>query len=267
MGHTRLGKIPTTRHWREVVATFASAGADSKSPEFSHEIPKIAASTMEAAANALHAGVKDGGLAFVFYLLTQLALSARRPELNAALLNLGINLPRAPSSLDLTTEIHRVIDVHFQKAGKKSDTSEMAQLAIGETLTAYFRSRPRDLFAPSSEQLTADLHQLGTQRSFGELSRSFFANFMSRMLGFYLSKFVLPGDNQHLIKGANDLTRFNSALKLHAYQRAAIVHEFAEKWFSKTEFEKGIDPSNTKRFVAYACKKLEIEFMRGMDDE
>jgi hypothetical protein len=217
MGHTRLGKIPTTKRWREVVATFAVAGSDStafdsKYIKLSKEVPKIAASTMEAAASALRASVKDGGLAFVFYLLTQLALCARRSELTAALKDLGITLPSSPSNLDLTTEIHRVIDEHFRETGRKSDASEMAQLAAGETLAAYFRNRPRDLFAPSTEQLALDLRQLGTQRTFGEFSRTFFSNFMSRMLGFYLSKFVVPGEHQHLIGGAADLTLFNSQL-------------------------------------------------------
>lgn len=265
MGHTRLGKIPTTRRWRDVVATFSQAGAGTPNPGFSSEIPKIASSTLGAATNALHAGVRDGGLGFIFYFLTQLALSARRPE--NGLEELGIHLTSSATSLDLTTEVHRVLDEHFQAAGTKSDVAEMAQLAIGETLIAYFRERPRDLFAPSAAQLAADLHQLGTQKTFGQISRNFFANFMNRMLGFYVSKFALPGQKQHLLKGADDLSNFNAELKLHTYQRAAVIHEFAEKWFSKTEFEKGIDPNNTRRFVAHACKKLEEEFMRGMDGE
>jgi hypothetical protein len=267
MGHTRLGKIPTTRRWRDVVATFTSAGAGKDSPDYALEIPKIASSTMEAAANALRAGVKDGGLAYVFYFLTQIALSARRADQGAALRALGLHLSSSASAIDFTTEAHRAIDHHFQLVGKKSDVAEMAQLAFGETLVAYLRERPRDLFASASQQLADDLRQLGTQQTFGQASRNFFSHFMSRMLGFYLSKFVLPGDNQHLVGSAGDLTRFNSELKQHTYQRAAIIHDFSEKWFSKTEFEKGIDPANTRRFVSYACKKLEREFMRGMDRE
>jgi hypothetical protein len=265
MGHTRLGKIPTTRRWRDVVAIFTSAGADIGSSESADEVPRLAASTMDAAAAALKAGLRDGGIAHVFFVLTQLALSTRRPSSDEALRALGINLPPQASHLDLTTEIHRVIDEHFLRVGKKSDLAEMAQLSLGETLTAFFRSQPSDLFAPSAAQVQRDLHQLGTQKTFGEISRRFFAGLMNRMLGFYLSKIVLPGEGQRLIGGADDLTRFNSELRVHTYQRAAISHEFAEKWFSKTEFEKGIDPSNARRFVSYACKKLEAEFMRGMD--
>src|SRR6266702_2943878 len=212
MGHTRLGKIPTTRRWREVVSIFAGAGSDTGSSDFSSEVPELAASTMDAATNALKAALKDGGIAYVFFILTQLALSSRRASSDEALRSLGIRLPLQASHLDLTSEIHRIIDEHFLRMGRKSDLAEMAQLALGETLTAFFRSQPGDLFSPSAIQVQRDLHQLGTQKTFGEISRRFFSGLMSRMLGFYLSKFVLPGEDQRLIGGANDLTRFNSEL-------------------------------------------------------
>jgi hypothetical protein len=47
---------------------------------------------------------------------------------------LGLRLPETPTNLDLTVEVHRLIDEHFKTAGQKSDIAEMAQLAIGETL-------------------------------------------------------------------------------------------------------------------------------------
>lgn len=267
MGHTRLGRIPTTRRWREVVEIFSSATSSTDLSPHSETISQLATSTARASSEALQAGIKDGGLAFIFYVLTQLALSARRPAPRQALAAFGINLPANPTNVDLTVEVHRLIDQHFRNAGHKSDVAEMAQLAIGETLANYFRGRPRDLFSPSEAQLLSDLHHLGTQRTFGEVSRTFFSNFMSRMLGFYLSKFVLPGGRQRLVNSAEELTRFNDALRQHSYQRAAIIHQFVEKWFTKTAFEKGIDPRNTRRFVAYACKKLQAEFLQGMDGE
>lgn len=265
MGHTRLGKIPTTRQWRDVVAIFASAKSTLGLSAGSQDISQLTGATARASSNALRAGVRDGGLAYIFYFLTQLALSARRAEPRQALNELGLQLPRDPTHLDLTIEIHRVFDEHFKATNQKSDVAEIAQLAAGETLSDFFRSQPRDLFAASETQLFRDLHKLGAQKAFGEVSRHFFSNFMSRLLGFYLSKFVLPGGRQRLVNSADELTQFNTILRQHTYQRAAIIHEFAEKWFSKTEFEKGIDPKNTRRFVAYALKKLESEFLKGMD--
>jgi hypothetical protein len=262
MGHTRLGKIPTTRRWREVVAVYAAAGGSAGTSDYRDELPRIASSTLAAAASAMKAARQDPGIKYIFFLLTQLALAARRPNFDSALEALGLKLPVAPSHLDFTTEVHRALDEHFVRGGAKTDISEMAQLALGETLASYFRTRPGDLFSANQTDLRADLQQLGTQRAFGDVSRHFFAGLMSRLLGFYLSKIVKPGPEQKLVRDVGDLSRFNEELRQHVFQRAFVVYDFASKWFSKTEFEKGIDPQNASRFVSYACKKIEDEFMR-----
>jgi hypothetical protein len=246
MGHTRLGKIPTTRAWRQVVGIFANATRPEATQDYSAEVARIASSTLEAAAGVIREAGRDGGLGYIFYLLTQLALAARRPQFREALADLGIQLPGTPTHFDLTIELHRAIDKHFLQIGSKSDVAEMAQQALGETLASYIRNQPRDLFAEASEQLQSDLRHLGTQNAFGQITRHFFANFMTRLLGFYVSKFVHPGPNQSLLADVADLTKFNDELRRHSFQRAFVVHDFAAKWFSKTEFEKGIDPQNSR---------------------
>lgn len=267
MGHTRLGKIPTSKAWKDVVGTFASAGGGAGRASLKDEIPQIAAKTIEAAAGAIRAAQHDRGIGFVFFLFTQIALAARRPDMNEALRKVGLSLPANPSSIGLTVEIHRVLDDHFLNLNRKSDAAEIAQLALGETLAAYFRALPRDMFATAGDQLQRDLRELGTPRVFGDVSRQFFGTLIARLLNFYLSRIVRPGEGQNLINGVGDLTRFNAELRQHSYQRAAIVHEFATKWFSKTEFERGIDPRNAQRFVAYALQKIESELKRGAHGE
>jgi hypothetical protein len=268
MGHTRLGKIPKSKAWKDVVGVFAGADPGAHQTNFGHEVARIAGKAMEAAAGAVAAARRDDGVSHVFYLLTQIALAARRPDMDEALHRLGIQLhPIDPSSVDLTVEVHRVLDEHFLDLGGKSDVAEMAQLALGEALSAFLRALPRDMFATAPMQLRRDLHQLGTQRNFGNVSRQFFGNLIGRLLGFYLSRIVHPGDGQCLIGELGDLSRFNDELRKHSNQRALVVHQFATKWFSKTEFEKGIGPKNARRFVSYALKKIEEEFKRGAHGE
>jgi hypothetical protein len=56
-----------------------------------------------------------------------------------------------------------------------------------------------------------------------------------------------------------DVAEFNNALRAHCDQSARIVRDFCGEWYSKTEYEKGIDLENTSRFVAVALKKLRSE--------
>lgn len=222
---------------------------------------------MEASAKAVKAAKADGAVAQVFYLMTQLALAARRPDLAQALAKLDIHLTDGASHLDLTVEIHRVLDERLLESGRRTDVGEMAQLAMGEALASYLRTQPRDMFADAAGQVRRDLQGLGTQKAFGQLSHEFFGGFVARLLGFNLSRLVRTGDGQSLIGDVGDLSRFNAELRHHSRQRAEIVRDFAAKWFSKREFQEGIGPDNAKRFVSHALKKLEAEFRRGAQGE
>ena len=267
MGHSRLGKVPTTKAWRAVIGTYAGADPGSGGSNFAREVGRIATKAMAASADAVRAARSDGGVAQVFFLLTQLALATHRSNMVEALEALGIRLPLTASPLDLTVEVHRVLDEHLLDGGHRSDVGEMAQLALGEALAGYLRSQPRDMFSDATGQRRRDLHGLGTQKGFGEVAHEFCSGFGSRLLGFQLSRIVRTGEGQSLIGGVGDLSRFNAELRQHSRQRAMVVRDFATKWFTKTEFEQGIDPANAKRFTAYALKKLEDSFKRGAEGE
>ena len=93
MGHTRLGTIPKTRKWRDVVeqvvgGNLASAGEAS----FVADMPVIAAKTLDAAQRGLERAVEDPGVRYTFYLLTQVALAARAADWETALGKHGIRL-------------------------------------------------------------------------------------------------------------------------------------------------------------------------------
>ena len=245
------------------MGTYAGANAGQDGGNFSQEVERVATKAMEASAGAVRAAKEDGGVVPVFYLLTQLALAARRPDFLDALDQIGIHLSADATNLDLTVEVHRVLDDTFFAGGRRSDVGELAQLALGETLAGYLRAQPRDMLGDNIGQLRRDLRGLGTQNAFGEVSQEFFGSFISRLLNFNLSRIVRTGEGQSLIGDVGDLSRFNAELRQHSRQRATIVRDFAGKWFAKTEFEVGIDPARTRRFVAYALKKVEDEFRRG----
>jgi hypothetical protein len=46
---------------------------------------------------------------------------------------------------------------------------------------------------------------------------------------------------------------------VHCDQSARIVRDFCGEWYSKTEYQKGIDLNNTSRFLAVAFNKLRTE--------
>jgi hypothetical protein len=263
MGHQRLGSIPTSRRWADVVDLVAGTGSAQSGglSTTTHTIPDIADRTLQAAEAGLERAIGEPGLRYTFYLLTQIVLAAREVDWRVKLSELGIKLVDSSSVFDFTSEVQRVIDDYLQSHGGSTDTSEMAQNAAGEAITELTGSNAVTLFGAGEEELKAAIRSLSTKTGFSNLGQRFFGSLMTRFLNFYLSR-VTAGQLGKRLGGASDLTEFNDALRTHCLQSAKIVRDFCGEWYSKTEFKSGIDLDNTSGFMAVALRKLQAELRR-----
>jgi hypothetical protein len=259
MGHTRLGTIPKSRKWTAVVAELdrLEGAAIPGGLGFSESIAVIAGRTLEAAEAGLNKAVNEQGLRYAFYLLSQLALSAREENWPQALQKIGIELSEDSSVFDLTVELQGAVDRHISAFSRPTDISEMAQRALGEAVSALAASAAVTLFGSGREELQRAIRSLSTKKGFSGLGQVFFARFVSRFLNFYLSRLTAGKLFQ-----VGDVSSFNRALQEHCEQSALVVRDFCGEWFSKTEYLEGIDLDNASRFVAVAVKKLQSELRR-----
>ena len=74
MGRTRLGTVPKTRKWNELVEQIAGTGLTTDVATAAINISAIAARTLDAVQKGLDKAVDDSGVRYTFYLLTQVAL-------------------------------------------------------------------------------------------------------------------------------------------------------------------------------------------------
>src|SRR5439155_20187418 len=107
---------------------------------------------------------------------------------------------------------------------------------------------------------------LSTKVGFARLGQRFFGCFMMRFLNFYVSRITASQVGGERLQQLGDLTQFNDALRTHCQQSARIVHDFCGEWYSKTEFQQGIDLNNTSGFMAVALRKLQAELKRQRED-
>lgn len=261
MGHTRLGEIPKTREWQEVIAAIAQGSSAEGAPRMGAAISAISAKTLQAAQGGIARAKEDPGLSFTFFLLTQLALASRTNDWSSALRDLGLAITPTSSLFDLNLQIQNRIDDYLASVQHSSDISEMAQRAAGEALTSLAHERAETLFGNSGEELRAAIRALSTKSGFAELGHTFFARFTSHFLNFYLSRIAASQVGRGLER-ITDVSELNSELGTHCYETARIVRDFCGQWYSKTEFVRGIDLTNTSGFVAVAIGKLEAELMR-----
>ena len=127
-------------------------------------------------------------------------------------------------------------------------------------------TRTASLFGGSSADVQNAIRSLSTKKGFGELGQRFFGRFVARFLNFYLSRVTAAALGSPRLQDLGEVAEFNDALRSHCDQSARIVRDFCGEWYSKTEYQKGIDLENTSRFLAVALKKLRSELEQQKAD-
>ena len=122
MGHVRLGTLPRTRNWVQVL-DLVGGGAGA---------PDVAAATMRAAQRGLEAAAQDKGLVYTVWLLTQVPLAARSADFEGRLRKLGLDVAGSPSLLDVTGAC-----VRLRKTPGNTHVSAHTRGSADPTLTTY----------------------------------------------------------------------------------------------------------------------------------
>lgn len=256
MGHVRLGVLPRTKAWRDVVGLIA-AGAD---------VSQVANATITAAEKAFSFVMDDKGYTQAVWLMTQLAIAAKKNDPYAHLRSIGIALPDDATLPDVTAGITEALDRAVDASRKRSDLAELAGRALVGAVTEALQPHLNGLFPNDKDTMRAALSRLGTQKEFGELSRSFFDRLVNQSLQYFLSKTLSThvGDGMRFAT-MNQKALFDQALDTHTREASVIVREFSSQWFSKHRYEEGGDISrkSSDGFAGFALKKMKDELKMG----
>ena len=260
MGHTRLGNLPKSQKWQDLVRRIAGSQVSGNSLSAASYVEAIAAQTLEASRAGLDNAKHDSGVLYGFYLLTQVTLASRSRNWEDTLALHGIHLSNESTVFDLTSEIQAAIDRHVSRSSSgATDLSEMAQQSVGEALISLADTRTASLFEGSRDEVRNAIRTLSTKKGFGELGQRFFGRFISRFLNFYLSRATAAALGGPRLPDLAGVAEFNQALRTHCDQSARIVRDFCGEWYSKTAYQEGINPENASRFLAVAVRKLSSE--------
>jgi hypothetical protein len=254
MGHIRLGNLPRTKKWQQVV-NLIGTGAES--------LP-VASATLDAAKDGFAQASKDPALIFSLFLLTQVPQCARSEAFGSALNALGLSVSTTPSLPEILGSFSDAIDKHVQETGGRTDLGEMAQMAAVETLAQIVDERTRGLFEATPEIIQDSFRGLGTKKQFSTLARTFFSRLTERYLKYFLSREL----SNHVGEGRRFTTlhtkqEFERALGTHCWEASKILEEFSGGWYSKQTFQGGITERKARHFLSYALTKIEDELHQG----
>jgi hypothetical protein len=254
MGHIRLGRLPRTVKWNQVVSLIGSGASTAV----------IALAALDASQKGLRAASQDPTLIYSVWLLTQIPLAAKGRNFSEELRQRGLEVSRQPTLMEVVGAFTDAVDAYTRGQGTRSDLGEMAQLAAVESLTKLAGEKTRSLFGATPEDVQRAVRSLSTTKEFSALGRDFFSRFLRRYLTYFLSR-ELSNHVGPIQRFANihEHSEFNRALDLYCRQAARIVKEFAGGWFSKANSEGGIDLWKARIFAYSALKKIGAEL--GLD--
>jgi len=254
MGDNRLGRLPHTRKWKQVIALIEGGAGTAE----------VAVATIDASKGGLAHAADDQGLVYAFWLLTQVPLAARKENFVGELRELGLDVSDSPSFMEVVASFTDAVDAHLRHKGGRTDLGEMAEMAAAEALTAFAKPDTVGLFRTTDAEAKQALRKYATQKQFGILARGFFARLTKRYLTYFLSRELsnhVQSDGR--FSNIDRHTEFNEALGVHCHQVSRIVEDFSGEWFSKTEYEGGITPKKAAGFLYVAVEKIRKELAKG----
>src|SRR5258706_12183825 len=132
MAHIRLGRLPRTRTWRQVVDLIDDKDSGARA---------IARATLKASEKGLEQAPNDSALVQSFWLLTQLPLCARAENYTEELWRIGISVSGAPTLMELIGAFSDAVDAHVRRVGGRTDLGEMGQMGAAESLSDHVGQR------------------------------------------------------------------------------------------------------------------------------
>ncbi len=255
MGHDRLGTLPRTKSWTEVVELLDSNATSSQ----------IAAKSMTAARRDLDSIKNDPVFRRTYWMLIKVTDAARHGDFVERLQELGLEVKEQPSFLEVQQALSAYLDEYRARSGKYTDAGEMGQFAAGETLADLVGPTLPSLFGATTADVQQAFRGLSRGPGFGRLSRGFLGRFLSRFLNYYLSRelsnHVGPG---RAFTTVAEHAEFERALKTHCIQAARILEQFSHEWQSKELYEKGaLTERDIGPLLHGALAKLSKELERG----
>lgn len=267
MGHIRLGRLPATRKWQEVVRFLVS-------DDFS--VAKLADRVVAACDESFSSATKDPAFRKALHLLCSIPIAARQNDLSTSLANIGIQIPENPSRTDIISGFEKAVEKAQRSASKGvTDLSEIAkQAGVAALNTILLRDPPPPQLAfwdKPKDNTHRQLEAMATPEGFGDLAQTFFAAFAKNNIRYFVDR-ELPKHigASSIAKSIADLTLFDENLDRHCREASFIMRTFARDWNAKKVYVQKSSPTekDIRGFAHIVSEKMKKEFMiRNGKDE
>lgn len=255
MGHKRLGVLPKSKKWRDIVGA-VEACASGKIP-----VEEVAKRTLSKVKNLYQELEKDPSVKASLSFLVELSYAFKTPNPGRYLVENGI-LPTDNLSL---ISIAHAVNYYKEESFYSKEYQSIAKQATIDALNNWYRSnldhgvslfsegvKPENVFAKAADG-----------GGFSEISRLFFAKFTERYLKYFLEREAAPS-----IKDINTINNFSRAIEeytdeisKHAYQTSLITQSYAAGWYNKHSKENKPSGKDINKLIRNTFKKMRSEIL------
>ena len=255
MGHERVGALPRTKRWRDVVGGIADAAA------VDGDVQGLANATLENVRSRLLSIHGDTGFVASFQFLLGLSLSASPRVDRDSLGELAVDLESNPSPLRLASALGQYVEHNRQS----SEYAEIARKAAVDVISIWTEQQTRQLsFTGEHEQPSEVWRRASDGMGFCEVSRLFFGKFVERYLNYFIgreasSHLATTEDRERL---ARRLADHVDGVSHHAFETARITQSFAAGWFNRHARDGMPTEDEISGFLSHSVGKLREELLR-----
>ena len=255
MGHERVGALPHSKRWRDVVDQLSASSGTQQ------EVAELATATLHNVRLQFRKLHTDDGVVAAFQFLLALAKSASSGGLPAESFAPSINLDERPSTLRLVAELRSWVEA-------QNGSREYADIASKASADAIAIWSAQQNIQPTLFASNLDSREIWQRADNGagfcEVSRLFFSKFTERYLNYFLEReasgsmaSVADRDRlaSHLREHVDDVSKF-------AFETSRITQSFAAGWFNNHAREGVPSKDESAGFLSIAFGKMREELMR-----
>ncbi len=256
MGHVRLGRLPASKKWQQVVQYLADPEVD---------LSRLAEAVSAAAEDSLAGAAKDPGFVEAFWLLIMIPQAAREHDFASALREIGVLVPPDASITDVVAGLEAAVEKAQRRSpAEATDFGVMAKHAAVAALHSVLQERLPGLWQASTEDVRTTLASLSSPERFADMAQRFFSRLIDHNIQYFLTRetprHVGPGKRA---RSLSDLTTFDQAMRRHCDETSVITRPFARDWLGNHAYHLGkkISRSEVARFGFVAFEKLRKELV------
>jgi hypothetical protein len=261
MGHLRVGRLPKTKKWRDIVAQIASL------PRGNPDVSILVRNTAAGVNSRLDRLEHDSAIRESFSFLLKLAYAGGEANPIEALSQYGIQINGVPTAVKLTRLLREAVEIDRDAS---PEYTYIALSAAADAIFHWMRKTPEQtepLFPESrSHELVFNekLRELATGSEFCDLSRVYFARLTEKYLRYFLEREAssVLGTVEAKQQFDSSLSAYFEQLGRHAFETSKITESFAAGWFNKNCSQGFPRQKQIEAFLSHSFDKLKEELRR-----